>query len=84
LRARVRMSSEHLIIGACAVAVIGVLTGRTDPKVEIQLNGGKLVCEWAGGPLLAAPVATAAATTGNTSVIMTGPAVLVYSGTFAL
>ncbi len=32
--------------GACAAAVAGVLTGRTDRKVLIHLAGGDLVIEW--------------------------------------
>lgn len=32
--------------GACAVAVAGVLTGRTDRRVEVGLPGGVLQIEW--------------------------------------
>jgi diaminopimelate epimerase len=80
--------------GACAVCVVGVLTGRTDPKVTIQLNGGNLICEWNGSPLLtdvaslsssSSPSSSYIASASNgQSVIMTGPATCVYSGTIAL
>jgi diaminopimelate epimerase len=32
--------------GACAVAVAGVLTGRTDRRVRVRLPGGDLEVEW--------------------------------------
>src|SRR5262249_22207940 len=50
--------------GACAVCVAGVLTGRTDRKVLIHLRGGDLLIEWGH----------------NDHVLMTGPAVEVFSG----
>ena len=51
--------------GACAVAVAGVLTGRTGRKLLAHLPGGDLELEWAddAGP-----------------VFMTGPATEVFSG----
>ena len=51
--------------GACAVAVAGVLTGRTGRKLLAHLPGGDLELEWPedGGP-----------------VFMTGPATEVFSG----
>ncbi|MGL6073340.1 MAG: diaminopimelate epimerase [Fimbriiglobus sp.] len=51
--------------GACAVAVAGVLTGRTGAKLLAHLPGGDLTLEWAGG---------------EKPVFMTGPATEVYSG----
>ena len=51
--------------GACAVAVAGVLTGRTDRTLLAHLPGGDLTLEWAGG---------------TESVFMTGAAVEVFSG----
>lgn len=51
--------------GACAVAVAGVLTGRTDRKVLVHLPGGDLTIEWRESD-------------GN--VYMTGPATEVFSG----
>jgi len=51
--------------GACAVAVSGVLTGRTDRKVLAHLPGGDLTLEWRES--------------GN-HVFMTGPAAEVFSG----
>ena len=50
--------------GACAVAVAGAITGRTDRRLVAHLLGGDLELEWAG--------------TGH--VYMTGPAVEVFSG----
>jgi diaminopimelate epimerase len=50
--------------GSCATAVAGVLNGKTDRKVEVQLDGGKLIVEWAE----------------NGHVFMTGPAELVFTG----
>jgi diaminopimelate epimerase len=51
--------------GACAVAVAGVLTGRTGRRLLAHLPGGPLELEWAadGAP-----------------VFMTGPAVEVFTG----
>jgi diaminopimelate epimerase len=51
--------------GACAVAVAGALTGRTDRKVLTHLPGGDLTLDW-----LAA----------DNHVYMTGPAMEVFSG----
>ena len=54
--------------GASAVAVAGVLTGRTERKIVNHLRGGDLQLEWLEeGP-----------------VMMTGPAVEVFSGEFEL
>lgn len=51
--------------GACAVAVAGVLTGRTGRRLLAHLPGGDLRLEWASD---------------EASVFMTGPAVEVFSG----
>jgi diaminopimelate epimerase len=51
--------------GACAVAVAGVLTGRTDRKVLVHLPGGDLTIEWRES---------------DNNVYMTGPATEVFSG----
>ncbi len=51
--------------GACAVAVAGVLTGRTGRKLLAHLPGGDLELEWADDA---------------TPVFMTGPATEVFSG----
>ena len=51
--------------GACAVAVAGILTGRTDATLLAHLPGGDLTLEWAGG---------------DASVFMTGGAAEVFSG----
>tara|TARA_R110002111_G_scaffold126741_5_gene191456 strand:- start:34651 stop:35490 length:840 start_codon:yes stop_codon:yes gene_type:complete len=50
--------------GACATAVAGVLTGRSERNVLIHLPGGDLRLEWAE----------------SGEVFMTGPAVEVYEG----
>jgi len=50
--------------GSCATLVAGVLTGQTDRKAEIELDGGCLFVEWAE----------------NNHIFMTGPAELVYEG----
>jgi diaminopimelate epimerase len=64
-----RGSGETLACGtgACAVAVAGVLTGRTQRKVTAHLRGGDLQLHWSE--------------TDN-HVYMTGPAVEVFSGTW--
>ena len=50
--------------GACASAVAGVLTGRTNRTVTAHLRGGDLKLEWAA----------------SGEVFMTGPATEVFSG----
>lgn len=62
-----RGSGETLACGtgASASAVAAILTGRCEPgKVDIDLNGGRLVIEWRQGE----------------NVMMTGPAVEVFTG----
>ena len=51
--------------GACAVAVAGVLTGRSDRHLLAHLPGGDLALEWDAG---------------NNHVTMTGPATEVFQG----
>ena len=51
--------------GACAVAVAGILSGRTHRKLLAHLPGGDLQLEWAGD---------------TAPVYMTGPATEVFSG----
>jgi diaminopimelate epimerase len=51
--------------GACAVCVAGVLTGRTERRLNAHLPGGDLELEWPSP---------------NSSVFMTGPATEVFSG----
>jgi diaminopimelate epimerase len=62
-----RGSGETLACGtgACASAVAGVLTGRTERRLTMHLRGGDLVLEWSEA---------------NNHVYMTGPAVEVFSG----
>lgn len=52
--------------GAAAVTVAGVLTGRTERKITNHLRGGDLLMEWIE----------------DGEVMMTGPAVEVFSGTY--
>lgn len=63
-----RGSGETLACGtgASAVTVAGVLTGRTQRKITNHLRGGDLELEWLEGG----------------SVMMTGPAVEVFSGDY--
>lgn len=61
-----RGSGETLACGtgACAVCVAGVLTGRSQRRLQVQLPGGELEIEWSeAGP-----------------VFMTGPATTVFTG----
>ncbi len=51
--------------GACAVAVAGVVTGRTESPLTVHLRGGDLEIAWEGK---------------GKPVVMTGPAVEVFSG----
>lgn len=51
--------------GACAVAVAGVLTGKTEKKVAVHLKGGDLLIDWRE----------------NNRVYMTGGAEEVFQGT---
>jgi diaminopimelate epimerase len=62
-----RGSGETLACGtgACAVAVAGVLTGRTARKLTVHLKGGDLQLEWSDK---------------DNHVYMTGPAVEVFTG----
>ena len=55
--------------GACAVAVAGVLTGRTERTCEVMLPGGPLSIEWRES---------------DNHVYMTGPAEFVFRGTAEL
>ncbi len=61
-----RGSGETLACGtgACAAAVAGVLTGKSERKILCHLPGGDLTLEWAD----------------TDEVFMTGPAVEVYEG----
>lgn len=64
-----RGSGETLACGtgASAVCVAGVLTGKTESKILNHLLGGDLTLQWGGA---------------GSSVIMTGPATEVFSGTW--
>ena len=64
-----RGSGETLACGtgACATAVAGALTGRTDRQITVHLLGGDLEIEWAA----------------DDHVLLTGPATEVYTGEVA-
>ncbi|MBC7324988.1 MAG: diaminopimelate epimerase, partial [Moorella sp. (in: Bacteria)] len=55
--------------GACAAAVAGVLSGRSNRQVTVHLAAGDLQIEWSPE---------------NNHVYMTGPAVEVFRGDFPL
>ena len=67
LRVYERGAGETLACGtgACAAVVCGIRLGLLDATVEVQTRGGPLTIRWAGG---------------DTSVMMTGPATLVFQG----
>ena len=67
LRVYERGAGETLACGtgACAAVVCGIRLGLLDATVEVQTRGGNLTIQWAGG---------------DTSVMMTGPATLVFQG----
>ncbi|MDO4586980.1 MAG: diaminopimelate epimerase [Planctomycetia bacterium] len=52
--------------GACAVAISAMISNRTDRKITIHLVGGDLEIEWSD----------------NNHILMTGPAVEVFSGQY--
>ena len=54
--------------GACAAVVAGIRLGLLDEQVDVQARGGRLTIAWALSQGLDAPV------------LMTGPAVTVFSG----
>jgi diaminopimelate epimerase len=67
LRVYERGAGETLACGtgACAAAVVGVVQGRLQSPVTVELPGGRLLIEWAGP---------------GQPVRMTGPAVTVFQG----
>lgn len=67
LRVYERGAGETLACGtgACAAVVAGILRGKLDARVKVHTHGGDLTVEWAG---IGHPV------------MMTGPAVTVFSG----
>jgi diaminopimelate epimerase len=67
LRVHERGAGETLACGtgACAAAVTGVVRGLVDSPVRVETRGGDLSIAWAGV---------------GTPVLMTGPAVTVFSG----
>ncbi len=55
--------------GACAAAVAGIRLGQLQSPVQVDMRGGSLTIAWAGG---------------EDSVMMTGPAVVVYDGNISI
>ncbi len=70
LRVHERGAGETLACGtgACAAVVAGIRLGLLDEQVDVQARGGRLTIGWALSRGLDAPV------------LMTGPAVTVFSG----
>jgi len=71
LRVFERGSGETLACGtgACAAVVTGIQLGKLKSPVEVSARGGELHIAWQGG---------------NSPVMMTGPAVTVFTGTITL
>jgi diaminopimelate epimerase len=55
--------------GACAAVVAGIRLGWLDNRVDVEMRGGRLTVEWAGG---------------DAPVLMTGPAETVFEGEIEL
>jgi diaminopimelate epimerase len=55
--------------GACAAVVAGIRLGWLDSRVDVEMRGGRLTVEWAGG---------------EAPVLMTGPAETVFEGEIEL
>ena len=56
--------------GACAAIVAGIRLGWLDGRVDVDMHGGQLTVEWAGG--------------AEDSVFLTGPATTVFEGEIEL
>lgn len=71
LRVFERGSGETLACGtgACAAVVVGIQLGRLQSPVKVSARGGELHIAWQGG---------------SSPVMMTGPAVTVFTGTITL
>jgi diaminopimelate epimerase len=72
LRVHERDAGETLACGtgACAAIVAGIRLGWLDTRVDVDMRGGRLTVEWAGGP--------------EDSVFLTGPATTVFEGEIEL
>jgi diaminopimelate epimerase len=72
LRVHERDAGETLACGtgACAAVVAGIRLGWLGPRVDVDMHGGKLTVEWAGG--------------AEDSVFLTGPAATVFEGEIEL
>jgi diaminopimelate epimerase len=71
LRVYERGAGETLACGtgACAAVVAGIRLGWLDGRVDVDMRGGRLTVEWAGG---------------DAPVLMTGPAQTVFEGEIEL
>lgn len=71
LRVYERGAGETLACGtgACAAVVAGIRLGLLDARVDVEMRGGRLTIEWAGG---------------EHPVFMTGPAETVFEGEIEL
>jgi diaminopimelate epimerase len=72
LRVHERDAGETLACGtgACAAVVAGIRMGWLDARIDVDMHGGRLTIEWAGGP--------------DDSVFLTGPATTVFEGEITL
>jgi len=72
LRVHERDAGETLACGtgACAAVVAGIRLGWLAERVDVDMHGGRLTVEWAGGP--------------EDSVFLTGPATTVFEGEIEL
>ena len=72
LRVHERDAGETLACGtgACGAIVAGIRLGWLATQVDVDMHGGKLTVEWAGGP--------------EDSVFLTGPATTVFEGEIEL
>ena len=72
LRVHERDAGETLACGtgACAAVVAGIRLGWLDTRVDVDMHGGQLTIEWAGG--------------ADDSVFLTGPAATVFEGEIEL
>ena len=72
LRVHERDAGETLACGtgACAAVIAGIRLGWLDTVVDVDMHGGKLTVEWAGG--------------AQDKVFLTGPATTVFEGEIEL
>lgn len=66
--------------GACAAVVAGALTGRTDRRCVVSLEGGDLTVEWNGPDTRQKGVDDNSSMCHSDCVIKTGPARRIFDG----